>query len=201
VIRGAAGCAGEAAGLPRHPGRVASGGEAEADVARPPTRRCRNLRSLRERAQAGPERPRSPRGCLQPPLSASRPDPAQKIDPRTELLEGRKSWSPHSKGRVAPTFVASGDRPELSFSPHTRPPEPRGELNPLSTKRASGHVSRSAPLRPPPSLPRKRRTSADKSCGFRSVVDDGEPGAPRGTAATPETQDAWAREPPYARSC
>jgi len=87
---GAAGCADEVAGLPRRPGRVASGGEAEANVAWPPTRRARNLRSLRERAQAGPERPRSPRGCLQPPLSASRPDPTQKIDPRTELLEGRK---------------------------------------------------------------------------------------------------------------
>jgi len=72
---GAAGSAGEAGGLPRHPGRVASGGEAEANVAWPPTRRGRNLRSLREPAQAGPERPRSPRGCLQPPLFASRPDP------------------------------------------------------------------------------------------------------------------------------
>src|SRR3989449_8315433 len=66
------------AGLSRHPGRVASGGEAEANVAWPPTRRTRNLRSLRERAQAGPERSRSPRGCLQPPLSASRPDPTQR---------------------------------------------------------------------------------------------------------------------------
>jgi hypothetical protein len=90
---GAAGCADEVAGLPRCPGRVASGGEAEANVAWPPTRRARNLRSLRERAQAGPERSRSPRGCLQPPLSASRPDPTQKIDPRAEGLEGRKSWS------------------------------------------------------------------------------------------------------------
>jgi len=74
---GAAGCADEVAGLTRRPGRVASGGETEANVAWPPTRRTRNLRSLRERAQAGPERSRSPRGCLQPPLSASRPDPIQ----------------------------------------------------------------------------------------------------------------------------
>src|SRR5437899_11093002 len=88
---GAAGCADKVAGLPRHPGRVASGGEAEANVAWPPTRRAGNLRSLRERAQAGPKRPRSPRGCLQPPLSASRPDPTQRstlalIDLRAERV-------------------------------------------------------------------------------------------------------------------
>jgi len=103
---------------------------------------------------------------------------------------------PHSKGSVAPTFLASGDRVELSSSPRTRA-ERRTEsalygagFRPRVVVRLLYDNHRRSAVR--------GRTSADRSCGS-DRWSRCEPGAPRGTAATPETQDAWAREPPYAR--
>jgi hypothetical protein len=150
----AAGCADKVAGLPRHPGRVASGGEAEANVAWPPTRRAGNLRSLRERAQAGPERPRSPRGCLQPPLSASRPDPTQRSTLALKDLRAESVGAALERQRRTNVCRFRRSRRAFVFPSYSRP-EPRGELNPLSTERASGHgswlgssVTSSARLRP-----------------------------------------------------
>jgi hypothetical protein len=90
---GAAGCADEVAGLPRHPGRVASGGEAEANVAgrRPAALEifalCENER------KRGPSAHDLPGAVSSPRCPRAARTPSKQIDPRAEGLEGRKSWS------------------------------------------------------------------------------------------------------------
>jgi hypothetical protein len=72
---GAAGWPSEACGTGPPPWARRVGGRSRSQRRRAADPPRLNLRSLRERAQAGPGRSRSPRDCLQPPLSASRPDP------------------------------------------------------------------------------------------------------------------------------
>ena len=74
---GAAGCAGEAAGLPRHPGRVASGGEAEANVAWPPTRRGEIFALCKKERKRGPSAHDLPGAVSSPRCSRAARTPAE----------------------------------------------------------------------------------------------------------------------------
>jgi hypothetical protein len=87
--KGAAGFAGEAAGLTRHPGRVASGGEADTEPSGPQTRRRRIFALCEKPRKRGPSAHDLPGAVTSPLFFASRPDPEEQIDARAERLEAR----------------------------------------------------------------------------------------------------------------
>jgi hypothetical protein len=127
---GAAGCADEVAGLPRRPGRVASGGEAEANVAWPPTRRARNLRSLRERAQGGPSAhdlpgavssPRCPRAA-RTPLKRSTLAPKDLRAERVGATPSLRRKRPHVGGQIRRLPIGGRDASPARPEGLRRPP-------------------------------------------------------------------------------
>jgi hypothetical protein len=87
--KGAAGFAGEAAGLARHPGCVASGGEADTEPSGRRPAAAESSLFARNRAR-GSERSHDLPGTVTSPLFFVRcPDPEEQIDARAEQLEAR----------------------------------------------------------------------------------------------------------------